>query len=914
MSKECVLVSAGAGTGKTTFLTEKYVEVFETLISKGLSPYESAKKILAVTFTKKATQEMKQRIIARLQNEKIADEKLFPFLEISTIDSVCNQILKNYAKTGVIDSDFNILSDGIDKIFFNEVFEKIKKNYPFENLFPSQITKQDSIFNLLTQLRSKGISPEEVHNLNYDEENSREFLEFVSKVYSIFLEELKKQNSLDFPQLLYETHKLLKENPEICRQLRDRWKFVFIDEFQDTSPIQLKIFELIDPQFLCVVGDYNQSIYSFRGATPQNMLKVSEKATERHVLDKNFRSTKTILNFANRLKPYLTDFDELSPHKKAPVGEKVKIVIGETRFDEAVYIADEIKKLVSSGYAYRDIYILMRSLKSTASDYEEVFRSKGIPFITVSQGQFLERKEINQIITLLKVFAVPTDDLVFTTFLLSPLIAFTPQQVYELSKEKANSSLFEAFLKTKNREIAERRKKIYPIFEKVKMNLSGSLYQFVLEVIYSFEIPRWIEKNFTGGGKRRALANVKKFLETVVTYEAAVSHPTLNNFIEYLTKITSGGAVMGDAVVSTQDAVEILTIHSAKGLENRVVFVSCIGVSQFPSPEKYADWVIEGNQIFENKEYKKRKNRERVSTEEEWRLFYVAMTRAKEKLYLTGYRTKKGTLSRFMKLFINDKLGTLEREFSSVAEYKTFQISKNTSSQSGPKKKIFVPVFGKQTLIKPFFKKSHVIEKKLKDGFTVTELALFEKDRKEYEKRYILKIPDVQDKKFLKIGNVFHHTIECFHKSPQMDFRREILTALEGWDVDKEKIEQMIKNFLLSAFSKKPLLAEAPFSIRVESTFVKGTIDRIEETRGGFLIYDYKTGIGDVENYEFAMNVYALGLIRAYRMKPVRGLYLYQLQTGKVKEVNFWGEGEVQRKLVEIFDKIRKHFLVKEEK
>jgi len=912
MNKECLLVSAGAGTGKTTFLTGKYVEVFETLISKGLSPYEAAKKILAVTFTKKATQEMKQRIIARLQDEKIADEKLFPFLEISTIDSVCNQILKSYAKTGVIDSDFNILSDGIDKIFFGEVFEKIKKNYPFENLFPSQITKQDAIFDVLTQLRSKGISPEEVHKLSYDEENSQEFLEFVSKVYSIFLEELKNQSFLDFPQLLYETHRLLKGNPDICRQLRERWEFVFIDEFQDTSPIQLKIFELIDPQFLCVVGDYNQSIYSFRGATPQNMLKISEKATERRVLDKNFRSTKTILDFANKLKPYLTDFDELSPHEKAPAGEKVKIVVGETRFDEAVFIANEIEKLVNYGYAYKDIYILMRSLKSSAGVYEEVFRSRGIPFITVSQGQFLGRKEINQIIALLKVFAVPTDDIAFTTFLLSPLIAFSPEQVYELSREKANSSMFEAFLKTKIPEIAKRREKIYPIFEKANTTLSGSLYQFMLEVIYSFEIPRWIEKNFTGGNKLRALANVKKFLETVVAYESAVPHPTLNNFIEYLKKITSGGAVMGDAVVSTQDAVQFLTIHSAKGLENRVVFVSCIGEGQFPAREKYPDWVIEGNQLFKREEYKKKKKRERDIAEEEWRLFYVAMTRAKEKLYLTGYKVKKGTLSRFMKFFIDDT-GSLKGEFSNVAEYKTFQVPQNTSSQS-TQKKIFIPVFGKETLIKPFFKKSHVVEKKLKEGFTVTELALFEKDREEYEKRYILKIPDVQDKKFLKIGNVFHHAIECFHKSPQMDFRKEIFTALKGWDISKEKIEKMIKNFLSSPFAKKPLLAEAPFSLNVNSTFVKGTIDRVEETRGGFLIYDYKTGIGDVKNYEFAMNVYALGLIRAYKMKPLRGLYLYQLQTGKVKEVEFWGEEKVKGKLVEIFDKIRKHFFNEEGK
>jgi len=897
--KGLVVARAAAGTGKTTYLIEQYLEKIEFLMSGGMTLKDAVKSILAVTFTRKATKEMKNRVLGRLNAPEV-----LPYLQIFTIDSFCSKIISGFPHLSGIDSMFGMLSEGDENIFFRRTLSLMKKRLPLSAISPKDLRAEKQLYNFITQLRYGLLSPSQIASSGGGKDE--DFTSFVSTIYEMYVLRLRENSMLDFPQLLLEAYKLLDGNRIVRDSLRRQYRFVFIDEFQDTSALQLEIFKKIKPEFLCVVGDFNQSIYSFRGAIPENISLISREAAHLKVLDCNYRSTKKILAFVNKMESKLTDFSPILPDENADEGDKVKVVIASSREEEARFIAREIKRIrEKEKLGYGDFAVILRSLKNAISDYERVFREEGIPYITTAGSGFYSRPEIQAIVSILKAIDSPGDDVAFVELLMSPIFSFTLQDIYEISKcRSGTSSLFEGFLKVSSGLPDEKKKKVMFLFDKTSVSNHGSLCQFVLNTALGAGLFPWINHNFPGAHRGRALANIKKFLELVLRFENNSTAPTLSGFIDYVEEVNAQGVVESEANVSMSAAVEIFTIHRIKGLEKKVVFTANITPRQFPVTVKSGmPWEISEGTI-KRTEKKAGAKRDKIPPEE-WRLFYVSATRAKEKLFLLGsVRNKK--LSPLLDFFLENNDGEFEvrPDFRSVLTCvrppgAPPQAEKITS-------RIFVPGFSD---IKPagFFSEDAVISEKLKKGFTVTELATFMMCPRRYYFENIMKRAVCQNKESLKKGNIFHQSIEFFKEGGgEKRFRERVLSSIKD---DPAGTEKMISNFLKSRFKEEPFMKEAAFTLRVPGSgefFIKGAIDRIEKTDSGFVIYDYKTNKKpEVSPYILAMNVYALGCTEVLKLKPVAKLLLFFLYTGEIKEVEFYEKKRLLRKLTDIFKGIK---------
>ncbi|MCD6413735.1 MAG: ATP-dependent helicase [Elusimicrobia bacterium] len=892
ITKGVVVATAGAGTGKTTFLTRQFVEKVRFLIREGYSVKDAVKSILAVTFTIKATEEMKNRIAAALSAPDV-----LPYFQIFTIDSFCRKVLRKFCLRAEMDSEFSMMSEGYEKIFFKHIFASVKDRYPLKEIDPVA-GDEKKIYKILEKFRYMKISPADV--LKMECSLGEDFLVFLKTVYEVFVAELKKNAVLDFPQLLFETLKLLA-NRDIAAAIRREYRFVFIDEFQDTSPLQAEIFRKISPEFLCVVGDFNQSIYSFRGAAPENIYEIAEKADYLKKLDVNRRSSKKILSFVNAFMRKVSRFQPLAPAPGAPAGVNVKIVLCDGRISQARYIADKIESLKrEKNLKYGDFAIVLRSLKTAVSDFEAVLRHRGIPFITTAGGGFYDRPEIKQILALVKAVATPTDDIAFLDFLSSPMIAFSPQEIYEISREKG-ASLFEKFLAYKPEKNVKKDRVIF-IIDKFGWMKEHSVYREILAIVAKCGFASWINENFQSPHRERAFANLKKFLELAAKYEGDVPSPSLSGFVKYQTSVQMQGIVESEATLNPGDCVEIFTVHKIKGLERRVVFVANITKSQFPaSSRRDLPWDVTANGIYDLP--KKKTNVKSEVSAEEWRLFYVACTRAKENLFLLGSFSKKDKISPILDIFVKDS-AKLNPEFSNVAELETNFGGRSASVASS--KASVIPVFS-DFETSPVFSEKSVVEWKLKNGFTVTEISHYDFCPRKYFYGEILKVPTASSRSFAEAGNVFHQAIEFFGElGGRENFRKRVLSALSGLSLRRVEAEKMISNFLRSPFTKNPFAKEVIFNLKFGEFLIKGTIDRIEKVSSGFEIYDYKTNkVPDVAPYEFTMNVYALGCGKVLGFSPVKKLGLFFLFSGKVSDVKIMPESQTEKRLRKILDGIK---------
>ncbi|MCD6311906.1 MAG: UvrD-helicase domain-containing protein, partial [Elusimicrobia bacterium] len=324
------VATAGAGTGKTTYLVSEFLDKVELLEGEGRTLKDALGGVLAVTFSRKAAGEMKERVI-----KKLGKPHMLPFLNISTIDSFCADILRENPAASGIDSKFEILGGGNDQIFFKKIIEKARNTLPLNLVSPLDLRSAKELYSFITHLRHGLISPDDLSDYRW--EGQGDFILFLQSLYRLFESEMKRHQALDFPQLLLETYKLLDKNEDIGRAVREKYRFVFIDEFQDTSPVQMALFTKINPPSLCVVGDFNQSIYAFRGAAPENLSYVKAGADRTKVLSTNYRSDRSVLDFANLIADKLKNYQKLIPREDAPAGEPVRIVTAETREQEALY-------------------------------------------------------------------------------------------------------------------------------------------------------------------------------------------------------------------------------------------------------------------------------------------------------------------------------------------------------------------------------------------------------------------------------------------------------------------------------------------------------------------------------------------------------------------------------------------------
>ena len=569
-----LLVLAGAGSGKTRIITER---ISYLIGEKNINP----SNILAVTFTNKAANEMKERI-----HRLIGDR--YRGLWIGTFHSISLRILKREIKNlPGFKQDFVIYDEGDQIKLIKECMGRL--NIGERTLEPRSVRSK------IDSAKNKGLTPEQIESHTYDDR--------IAKIYDLYEKELRKLNALDFADLLYVTTNLFEEKPEILRK------------YQDTNHMQYKIIELLSRKHrnIFVVGDDNQSIYGWRGADITNILNFERDFKDAKVikLERNYRSTKTILKATNELILKNKNRHDKNLWTENREGEKLSYYEARDERDEARHVVSQIEsEISSSGRSYKEIAVFFRT-NNQSRIIEDEFLRRNVPYTIVGGVGFYQRAEIKDVLAYLKVIANPLDDIS-----LGRIINVPPRGIGKGTVEKLNEiarsegiSLFDSIERVlKDKALPARATKNLEKF----FNIMNELIERAQEVEIGKLLDRVLQK--TGyldllEKEEERRENVGEILNLAAEFEKAEANAALHDFLD---RISLSSDV--DRFNDKDDRVALMTLHSAKGLEFPIIFI--IGMEENLIPH-----------------FNSTKNGE---VEEERRLLYVGLTRAKEKVYLTG--------------------------------------------------------------------------------------------------------------------------------------------------------------------------------------------------------------------------------------------------------------------------------------
>ena len=582
-----ILILAGAGSGKTRTITYRIAHMIENV---GISPYS----ILAVTFTNKAAKEMRERV-----EELVGD--IAKACTISTFHSFGMRLLRMYAKEVGYNSNFTIYDTDDQKRMVKAILKG--QNLSLNGV---KLTERD-IVSMISKIK------EQIKTLDEYSVMNKQIVEVYDKYNRVLLE----SNAMDFSDILLNTYKLLQK-PEILEKVQNKYKYIMIDEYQDTNNLQYKIIDLIARKSsnLCVVGDENQSIYGFRGANILNILNFETNYNNAKIikLEENYRSTTTILDAANELIKNNKSSKDKKLWTQNGKGDLIKVLACDNARDEVSRIIEIIKRNHQNGIAYRDMTILYRT-NAQSRLFEEGFLRYNIPHKVFGGISFYSRAEIKDIIAYLSIIVNPQDELN-----LQRIINVPKRKVGEKGIEKIityarenNLNLLEALSHIK--EISgltvvgkEKLLEMYDIIKELKdLSYTETASYIVQTLIDKIKYIDYIKENYSDAETR--IENIDEFKNSILELENVVGELRLNEYLENVSLISAT-----DDLEEKSDYVKLMTIHNSKGLEFPIVFLVGFENEIFPGSRA----------MFEEKEM-----------EEERRLCYVALTRAEKKLYLS---------------------------------------------------------------------------------------------------------------------------------------------------------------------------------------------------------------------------------------------------------------------------------------
>lgn len=622
-----LLILAGAGSGKTSVLTTKVAYLIK---EKGIDP----RNIVAITFTNKAAKEMKERII------KLVGPKGYD-IQISTFHSFGLRIIKeNYERLGyeknftIIDSDDSLTV--IKKLLKDMNIDTIRCNPKF-------------VKNQISSAKNEMVTPEKYSSLVNDE-----ISDITYKAYKKYQETLLRNNSLDFDDLLIKPIELFSKHPDVLQQYQELFKYIFIDEYQDTNEAQYLLSKMISAKYknICVVGDPDQAIYSWRGANFKNILNFEKDYKDAKVilLEQNYRSTKTILDAANGLIKGNFQRKDKNLWTENETGEKIKYVRLVDEKDEASFVTREIKNLKEQGVSLDDMAVLYRT-NAQSRTIEEGFLNSNIPYRIVGAFAFYSRKEIKDLLAYLKLIYNTKDDVSLMRVINYPKRGIGAKTIDNLSMDAVlnNSSMFEVIEKGKELDF---KKMILEMKEKSE---SLSLTETIDMVLDKSGIKSDLEQERTLEADIR-LENLSEFKSITKTFEEESGIASLEDFLNEVSLVSD----VNDQKNDDAPKVTLMTTHAVKGLEFKYVFVIGMEENIFPHVN-----CIEGPE----------------GLEEERRLCYVAITRAKKKLYLVNAlkrmlfgRTSVNMPSRF--------IAEIDKDLIDMPEKKSVMVNQNRIDKS----------------------------------------------------------------------------------------------------------------------------------------------------------------------------------------------------------------------------------------
>ena len=618
------LVIAGAGSGKTKVLTHKIAYL---LSEKNVKPWN----ILSITFTNKAANEMKQRV------EKLVGEASQE-MWLGTFHSICVRILRRFIDRIGFDTTFLIIDSTDQRTLVKECIKSIGLD---DKLFTDR-----SVLSEISNGKNDMLEPK-AYQVKYNGDFRKEK---IGEVYELYQKKLKENNALDFDDIINYTIKILTENPDVLEYYTEKFKYVLVDEYQDTNKAQFMLVSILASKYgnITVVGDNDQGIYSFRGADITNILNFEKDFPGSKIvkLEQNYRCTGNILKAANAVIKNNENKYDKKLWTENEEGKLPCIYKAEDEYDEASYIVKQINMLKMEEYLKLSDFVILYRMNSQSRAIEDIFRRENIPYKIIGGLKFYERKEIKDIIAYLRLIFNTSDNLSLKRIINEPkrgigktsldniqdisdktgksmyeIIKYAEQ--YELNRVKANSIQFVEVIEELRKQVNQ-----IPISELIKLTLNKTGYVKALENENTIEAESRIQ-------------NLEEFLTVAIEFEEQMAENTLAEFLESIS-LTSDI----DNMEESEDTVTLMTLHSAKGLEFPVVFLVGMEEGIFPGYKS----------IGEIKEL-----------EEERRLFYVGITRAMQYLYLTCAKrrtifgsTSYNQMSRFLKEIPKDLLDGYE--------------------------------------------------------------------------------------------------------------------------------------------------------------------------------------------------------------------------------------------------------------
>ena len=698
-----VLVLAGAGSGKTTVLVNrlayllKYGNAYLNEIEPNLTDSEINQivdyldgitdtapeiyalkqnapmpwNILAITFTNKAANELKERLC-----QKITDGG--EQINAGTFHSICGKILRVDGERLGYDSSYTIY----DTNDTTRVIKDCQKALGIED----KILSYKTIRNEISRAKDSLISPQEyLEQHQFDFRNKQ-----IGEVYKMYQESLLKSNAMDFDDMIANTVKLFENNPDVLEKYQQRFRYIVVDEYQDTNHAQYMLIKLLASEHknICVVGDDDQSIYKFRGATIENILQFEDQYENAVTirLEQNYRSTNNILGAANSVIKNNQGRKGKNLWSDKGDGDKIICHTSVNENEEAKYIAETILDSVANGKKFSDHAVLYR-MNALSSTIENVFARSGVPYTVYGGLKFYDRAEVKDVLSYLQFVANPNDDLRLTRIINTPRrgIGDTTVNKAKAIAAQLGTSVWDVFCNAQNYEVlksAVQKLKSFcdtmnPIISSAHSALPSNTLKEILE-----------KSGYTkalqdaGEEEKDRLDNVNELLTAILHYEEENDNPTLNEYLQEVALITDIDALDGSV-----DRVALMTLHSAKGLEFPLVFIAGMEENIFPSVR---------NMYISDEEI-----------EEERRLAYVGITRAKEKLYITNAfrrmlfgNTSANNISRFVSEIKND---FVEFEKPKTAQY---QYSFGSNDYSGRRSSTSSYGFSQKQNQTPFGKSS----------------------------------------------------------------------------------------------------------------------------------------------------------------------------------------------------------------
>lgn len=597
------LVIAGAGSGKTKVLTHK----ISYLMSTGVKPWN----ILAITFTNKAANEMKERV-EKLVGDAAKD------IWMGTFHSICVKILRRYIDRIGFRSDFVIFDTSDQKTLIKEC---IKAAQADDKIFTDR-----SVLSEISNGKNEMLEPSE-YGIKYAGDFRREK---IAELYALYQKKLKENNAIDFDDIINFTIKILTENPDVLDYYTEKFRYVLVDEYQDTNKSQFTLVSLIASKYgnVTAVGDNDQGIYSFRGADISNILNFEKDfpGTKIIKLEQNYRCTGNILKAANAVIEHNESKFDKKLWTQNDEGNLPCIYCGEDEYDEASYVVEQIAHLKREEYYKNSDFSILYRMNAQSRAIEDILRREDIPYKIIGGLKFYERKEIKDIIAYLRLIQNSSDNLSLKRIINEPkrgigktslekiqeISESSGTSMYEIIKNAADYDLNRVYINSREFieqiESLKNKKNEFKISDLIKETLKTTGYTKALEQEGSVEAETRIE-------------NLEEFLTVAIEFEEESAENTLPEFLEGITLSSDI-----DGMEESDDKVTLMTLHSAKGLEFPVVFLVGMEEGIFPGYKSIG---------------------EPKALEEERRLFYVGITRAKQYLYLTcaKHRTIFGSTS-----------------------------------------------------------------------------------------------------------------------------------------------------------------------------------------------------------------------------------------------------------------------------